>query len=216
MSFSRGDLVAVVIAGAAALRMLLPFIVLGALLSAFPRPRRWPTTWSWSPTWIVATVAALGLGPLPGLAMAARGLMPGTPPCIPPDPESASGGLLTRALHRLDDLVGPYLVSALIGGGLLVLTPTDLLWTALGPSYPWRLIIVPVLVGLLRPRGGSELPLLAALLAKGLDPAGAVAVALGAAYWRAGSARRAALHLISAVAVGLAVQVLLTIGPFWR
>jgi uncharacterized membrane protein YraQ (UPF0718 family) len=184
-----------------------PFIVFGAAAAAaqitlFGRRRT-----AWSGERLIAPIAALPLGLFYVVAATARsyflhrtGASSGT------NEAGRESGVLSRTFKYLDGLIFPFLVSAVIGAAIIVLTPTDPLWDLLSPPGPWRLLIAPLVAGIVKPRGGTELPLIMAMVTKGLDPAGAIAGIAGAGYLRAGSLPLSLLHLAFGVALG---------GLFW-
>ena len=187
-------------------RSIGPFILFGAAVAAaqvtlFRRP-----TGPWRGHRIIAPIAAIPLGIPHVIAGAFRSwLLHQTTLEEDDSGQKQKSGVLNRVLSYLDGLIFPFLLSSALGAALIVLTPTDPLWTLLSPPEPWRLLIAPLAAGALKPRGGTELPLIMAMVAKGLDPAGAVAGIAGAGYRHARSWPLAGLHILAGSAVGILV-----------
>lgn len=197
------DLVAMLLKVGEFARDIGPFILFGAAAAAAQVTLLGRKHRIWSGERLIAPIATIPLGLVYVVAAAARSwLLDVTGSTLQDTQATAEPGVLSRTLRYLDGLIVPFLASAAIGAVLIVLTPTDPLWDLLSPPEPWRLLIAPLLAGILRPRGGTELPLIVAMIAKGLDPAGAIAGIAGAGYLRARTVPLALLHLGFGVAVG--------------
>jgi uncharacterized membrane protein YraQ (UPF0718 family) len=184
-----------------------PFILFGAAAAAAQVTLLGRKRSAWSGERIIAPVAAIPLGLFSVAAAAARSyLLFRTTGSGNVDEAAREPGVLSRTFKYLDGLIFPFLLSAVLGAALVVLTPTDPLWDLLSPPEPWRLLIAPLVAGIIKPRGGTELPLILAMVAKGLDPAGAIAGIAGAGYLHARSVPLAVLHVAFGVALG---------GFFW-
>lgn len=204
---TQPDLVAMALQIGNYFRELGPFIVFGAAAAAAQVTIFGRKSGPWSGYRMIAPIAAVPLGILPMAAAALRSLLIFRTGSIPrEDPVAREQGILRRAFSYVEDLVFPFAISAGIGAVIVVMTPTDLLWNLLSADGPWRLIIAPLVAGVVKPRGGTELPLIMALMTKGLDPAGVIAGIAGAGYRHASSLPLAAVHL--AVGAGLG-------GLFW-
>jgi uncharacterized membrane protein YraQ (UPF0718 family) len=196
------DLMALVIKVGEFLLDIGPFILFGAVLASaqvtlFRSPRG-----PWTGQNLIAAVAALPLGLVSVFAAAARAPLWGM--TVPETTEPARReGTLRRAGGYVDSLILPFFVSAIAGAIIVVLTPTEPLWTLLSPGSPWRIALAPLAVGLFRPRAGTELPLVMALITKGLDPAGAAAAIAGAGYLHPRGMPGKVAHLGLGIAVGL-------------
>lgn len=185
------------------LREIGPFILFGAVAAAAQVTFFGGKSGPWTGPRLIAPIAAIPLGILPIAAGALRSALIFRTGEIPEkDPIAEKSGTLQRAVSYVEDLVFPFIVSAAIGGVIIVLTPTEPLWTLLSADGPWRIVIAPLIAGIVKPRGGTELPLVMAMITKGLDPAGAVAAIAGAGYLHARSWPLAMLHLGVGVALG--------------
>jgi hypothetical protein len=180
-----------------------PFLLFGAVVASAQITLLGRSHRIWTGTRLIAPVAAIPLGILPIAAAALRSwLISATSADQDSEPESRQTGTLQRAVNYAEGLVFPFFISAAIGAAIVVLTPTEPLWTLLSADGPWRLVIAPLIAGVVKPRGGTELPLVLALITKGLDPAGAVAAIAGAGYLHARSIPLALAHIGVGVALG--------------
>ncbi|TVR72676.1 MAG: hypothetical protein EA415_09280 [Sphaerobacteraceae bacterium] len=180
-----------------------PFILFGAVVASAKITLLGRSEKTWTGYRLVAPVAAIPLGILPVAAAALRSwLIARTGTGQDVEPTEQESGTFRRAISYAEGLVFPFMISAAIGAAIIVMTPTEPLWTLLSADSPWRLIIAPVVAGLVKPRGGSELPLVMAMITKGLDPVGAVAAILGAGYLHARSIPLAMVHIVGAVVIG--------------
>jgi hypothetical protein len=197
------DLMAIALQVGNYLLELGPFIVFGAVAAAAQVTFFGPKSGPWTGNRLIAPIAAIPLGFLPIAAAAVRSAVIYRTADIPRhDPEAERPGVIGRAFGSVEDLVFPFIVSSLIGGAIIVLTPTEPLWTLLSADGPWRLLIAPLVAGAVKPRGGSELPLVLAMMTKGLDPAGAVAAIAGAGYLHARSLPLKVLHIAIGATLG--------------
>jgi hypothetical protein len=183
-----------------------PFILFGAVVASAQVTLLGNRHSTWSGYRLVAPIAAIPLGILPVAAAACRSwLIAATGTGSDAEPPERSRGTFQRAITYVEGMAVPFIISAAIGAAIIVLTPTEPLWSLLSADGPWRLLIAPLVAGILKPRGGSELPLVLALMTKGLDPAGAVAAIVGAGYLHARSIPLALLNIGIAVTIGAVV-----------
>lgn len=181
-----------------------PFIVFGAVAAAAQVTLMGRKPGPWTGERLIAPIAAIPLGLTYMLVAALRSaLLFQTSPAASGQKATAGSGILQRAMGYLDDLILPLIVSTGVGALLVVLTPTEPLWSLLGPDQPWRLLIAPLIAGIVRPRGGAELPLVMAMVIKGLDPAGAIAAIAGAGYLHARTIPLGILHAGFGAGLGL-------------
>jgi uncharacterized membrane protein YraQ (UPF0718 family) len=186
-----------------------PFIIFGAAAAAAQITIFGRKSGPWTGTRLIAPIAAIPLGITLIAAAALRSLLIFRTGSVPAnDPVARETGVLRRAFSYVEDLVFPFMISAGIGAVIVVLTPTEPLWTLLSSDGPWRLVIAPLVAGIVKPRGGTELPLVMALITKGLDPAGAIAAVAGAGYRHARSLPLAAAHVGVGAALGAIFWVL--------
>lgn len=183
-----------------------PFILFGAVVASAQITLFGRSHTTWSGYRLIAPIAAIPLGILPLVAATFRSwLIARTGLRDDADQAETARGTLQRAIGYVEGIVFPFVISAAIGGAIIVLTPTEPLWTLLSADSPWRLLIAPLVAGVVKPRGGSELPLVLALMTKGLDPAGAVAAIAGAGYLHARSIPLALAHIGIAIVIGAIV-----------
>lgn len=183
-----------------------PFILFGAVVASAQTTLFGRRHTTWSGYRLVAPIAAIPLGILPLVTAAFRSwLIARTGTGTDAEPDELASGTLQRAVSYAEGIAFPFILSAAIGGAIIVLTPTEPLWTLLSADGPWRLLIAPLVAGVVKPRGGSELPLVLALMTKGLDPAGAVAAIAGAGFLHARSIPLALAHIGIAVVIGAVV-----------
>ncbi len=183
-----------------------PFIIFGAAAAAAHVTIFGRSASPWTGTRLIAPIAAIPLGIIPFAVSAIRSVLIQQTSSREEDAAARERGILRRAFSYVEDLVFPFAISAAIGAVIVVMTPTEPLWAMLSGDSPWRLVIAPLIAGIVKPRGGTELPLIMALITKGLDPAGVVAGIAGAAYLHARSVPLALAHLAFGVAMG---------GLFW-
>lgn len=180
-----------------------PFIAFGAVAAAAQITLFGRKSGPWTGDRLIAPIAAVPLGVLLIAVAALRSLLIYRTASIPEeDPVGTERGVVRRAMTYLEDLIIPFVISAGIGAVIVVMTPTEPLWTILSADGPWRLIIAPLIAGIVRPRGGAEIPLIMAMVTKGLDPAGVIAGIAGAGYLHARSIPMGALHVAFGVALG--------------
>lgn len=200
---SQPDFLAMALQVGNYLREIGPFILFGAVAAAAQITFFGRKSGPWTGYRLIAPIAAIPLGITMIAASALRSFLIFRTGSIPAnDPVAREAGTLRRALSYVEDLVVPFILSGALGAVIIVLTPTEPLWTLLSADGPWRLLIAPLVAGILKPRGGTELPLVLALITKGLDPAGAVAALAGAGYRHARSIPLAILHILVGVALG--------------
>jgi hypothetical protein len=179
------------------------FIAFGAVVAAAQITLLGRRSGPWSGERIIAPIAAIPVGFAYVIVAALRSaLIFQTASLSGTDPAAAEPGVLRRAVRYVEDLIFPFLISAAIGAVLVVLTPTEPLWTLLSGDAPWRFLIAPLIAGMIKPRGGTEIPLVLALMTKGLDPAGAIAAIAGAGYLHARSLPLGAIHIAFGAALG--------------
>jgi uncharacterized membrane protein YraQ (UPF0718 family) len=206
------DLTAMLLKVGEFVRDIGPFILLGAAAAVAQRVLLGNRIRIWTGYRLIAPVAAIPLGVIYVAVAALRSwFLCYTGSRDDYEPTAARPGAISRTLAYLDGLILPFIISALIGAIIVVLTPTEPLWTWLSPPEPWRLFIAPLVAGALKPRGGTELPLILALITKGLDPAGALAGIAGAGYRHARSIPLAVAH----IGFGVAVGVIFWISPLY-
>jgi uncharacterized membrane protein YraQ (UPF0718 family) len=181
------DFVAIALQIGIYLREIGPFILFGAVAAAAQVTIFGQRQGAWSGDRLIAPIAALPLGAAAVFSSVARSFLIANASAPQPDESASRPGTVKRAIAYAEDLIFPFLASAAIGGLIVVLTPTEPLWTLLSADGPWRFLIAPLVAGALKPRGGSELPLVLAMITKGLDPAGMVAAIAGAGYRHANS-----------------------------
>jgi hypothetical protein len=196
------DLMALVIKVGEFLLEIGPFILFGAVLAAAQMTLLPAHRGAWSGERLISTVAALPLGLIAVFAAAIRAplwraTMPASPEPSPSEP------LIRRSVGYIDSIIVPFLAVSIVGAVIVILTPVEPLWSLLAAPSPWRIVIAPLAVGLVRPRSGTELPLVLALITKGLDPAGAAAAIAGCGYTRAATWTGRALHVLLGIGTGL-------------
>ena len=185
------------------LREIGPFILFGAAAAAAQITFFGRKSGPWTGERLIAPIAAIPLGIVPMAASAFRSMLIFRTGSVPAeDPVAGESGMLRRTISSVEDLVFPFIISAAIAAVIVVMTPTEPLWTLLSADGPWRLIIAPIVAGIVKPRGGTELPLVMAMITKGLDPAGVIAALAGSGYRHARSLPLAALHLGIGVSIG--------------
>lgn len=184
-----------------------PFILFGAVAAAAQVTIFGRKPGPWTGERLIAPIAAIPLGLMYMLVAALRSALIFQTGRRTDASTGSGSGTLQRAVGYLDDLILPVLLSAGIGAVMVVLTPTEPLWTLLSPASPWRFLVAPLLAGVVKPRGGAELPLVIAMTIKGLDPAGAVAGVAGAGYLHARNIPLGIAHIAIGAALGLAFSV---------
>jgi uncharacterized membrane protein YraQ (UPF0718 family) len=200
------DLIAMALQVGALLRTIGPFVLFGAAAAAAQAMLFKRVIGPWRGYGLIGPIATIPLGALPVIGAAFRSWLlsrTSSPSETPNEPPPT--GALNRVVSYLDDLIFPFLVSAVIAAAVVVLVPADTLWPLFSPPEPWRFLLAPLIAGAIKPRGGTELPLVLAMLAKGLDPAGAVAAVAGAGYRHARSWPLAGLHIGAGAATGMIV-----------
>lgn len=185
-----------------------PFILFGAVAAAAQATIFGRKPGPWTGERLIAPIAAIPLGLVYMLVAALRSALIYQTGRNTSANATSGSGTLQRAVGYLDDLIVPVLLSAAIGAVIVVLTPTEPAWSLLSPSSPWRFVIAPLIAGIVRPRGGAELPLVIAMTIKGLDPAGAVAAIAGAGYLHARTVTLGAAHVAIGAALGVAFSVI--------
>jgi hypothetical protein len=185
------------------MREIGPFILFGAVAAAAQITFFGRRTGPWSGERIIAPIAAIPVGFVYVIVAALRSaLIFQTSTVSQSDPVAAESSVLRRALRYVEDLIYPFVLSAAIAAVIIVLTPTEPLWTLLSRDAPWRFIVAPLIAGVVKPRGGTELPLVLALMTKGLDPAGAVAAIAGAGYLHAATLPLKLVHIAFGAVLG--------------
>jgi hypothetical protein len=197
------DLVAIGLQVANYMREIGPFIILGAVAAAAQTTFFGRKSGPWTGDRLIAPFATIPLGVVYVIVSALRSTLIYQTASIPAtDPAASESGVLRRALRYVEDLVFPFVISGGIAAAIVVLTPTEPLWTLLSADGPWRLVVAPIVAGIVKPRGGTELPLVLAMMTKGLDPAGAIAAIAGAGYLHAHTIPLKILHVGAGAAVG--------------
>lgn len=180
-----------------------PFIVFGAVTASAQVTLFGRRSGPWSGGRIIAPIAAIPLGFVYVIVAALRSaLIYQTSSAEKADPLAAEHGVLRRSLAYVEDLIFPFLISSAIAAAFIVLTPTEPLWSLLSGDAPWRFLVAPLIAGIVKPRGGAELPLVLGMMTKGLDPAGAIAAVAGAGYLHARTTTMKIVHLGVGAALG--------------
>jgi hypothetical protein len=180
------------------------FIAFGAVVAAAQITFFGRASGPWSGERIIAPIAAIPIGFAYVIVAALRSALIFQTASIPKtDAAAAEAGVLRRTVRYVEDLVFPFLVSAAIAAVIVVLTPTEPLWTLLSGDAPWRFVVAPIIAGIVKPRGGTELPLVLAMMTKGLDPAGAIAAIAGAGFLHARTLPLGAVHVAFGAGLGI-------------
>lgn len=200
---SMADITAIVLRLGEYFRDIGPFILFGAVAAAAQVTIFGRRSGPWTGERLIAPIAAIPLGLPHTIASALRStLLYQTSDVGQTDPVASESGILRRAVSYVDGLILPFALSGVLAAAIAVFGPTDPLWSLFAESGPLRLLIGPLVAGVIKPRGGTELPLVLAMITKGLDPAGAVAAIAGAGYLHARSAPLALLHIAFGAGIG--------------
>jgi uncharacterized membrane protein YraQ (UPF0718 family) len=182
-----------------------PFILFGAAAVAAQISMFGKNAGPWTGHRLIAPIAVIPLGFSVMLVSSIRSALLFRTADVPAiDPVAVERGVVRRTIASVEDLVFPFLLSAGIAAAIVVLTPTEPIWTLLSGDGPWRLIVAPLVAGIVKPRGGTEIPLVMAMITKGLDPAGVVAAIAGAGYLHARTPLLGMLHIGFGIAAGAA------------